>query len=141
MSPPPPARSDYEPIICTFAECLAHRPCPENAQTADKTTKAVTEDDVNGAEQKFGVKAKRQSPPVIAALDHLPLQGEVSRALPRKTGKTLGGEHCSPVPICLVSNLPQKMRCCGKVTGDQWSPYTDKARMNFLTVCRPPEVS
>ena len=32
------------------------------------------------------------------------------------------GEHCSPVPVCLVSKLSQKMRCCGKLTGDQWSP-------------------
>ena len=32
------------------------------------------------------------------------------------------GEHCSPVPVCLVSKLSQKMRYCGKLTGDQWSP-------------------
>ena len=32
------------------------------------------------------------------------------------------GEHCSPVSVCLVSKLSQKMRCCGKLTGDQWSP-------------------
>ena len=32
------------------------------------------------------------------------------------------GEHCSPVPVCLVRKLFRKMRCCGKLTGDQWSP-------------------
>ncbi len=32
------------------------------------------------------------------------------------------GEHCSPVPVCPVSKPPGKMRCCGKLAGDQWSP-------------------
>ena len=32
------------------------------------------------------------------------------------------GEHCSPVPACLTRKLPRKMRCGGKLTGDQWSP-------------------
>ena len=32
------------------------------------------------------------------------------------------GEHCSPAPVCLVNKLSRKMRCCGKLTGDQWSP-------------------
>ena len=44
---------DYEPIIALFAERLAHRPCPRKTpRTADKTTKAVTEDDVNGGRSK-----------------------------------------------------------------------------------------
>ena len=32
------------------------------------------------------------------------------------------GEHCSPVPACLIRELSRKMRCGGKLTGDQWSP-------------------
>ena len=32
------------------------------------------------------------------------------------------GEHCSPVPTCLTRKLSRKMRCGGKLTGDQWSP-------------------
>ena len=32
------------------------------------------------------------------------------------------GEHCSPVPACLTRKLSRKMRCGGKLTGDQWSP-------------------
>ena len=32
------------------------------------------------------------------------------------------GEHCSPVPVCLVRKLSRKMRCCSKLTGDRWSP-------------------
>ena len=36
--------------------------------------------------------------------------------------KPCRGEHCSPVPVCLARKLSQKMRCCGKLAGDQWSP-------------------
>ena len=32
------------------------------------------------------------------------------------------GEHCSPVPACLTRQLSRKMRCGGKLAGDQWSP-------------------
>ena len=32
------------------------------------------------------------------------------------------GEHCSPMPACLTRKLSRKMRCGGKLTGDQWSP-------------------
>ena len=32
------------------------------------------------------------------------------------------GEHCSPAPVCFVRQLSRKKRCCGKLTGDQWSP-------------------
>ena len=32
------------------------------------------------------------------------------------------GEHCSPVPVCLARKLSRKMRCGGKLAGDQWSP-------------------
>ena len=31
-------------------------------------------------------------------------------------------EHCSPVPACLTRKLSRKMRCGGKLAGDQWSP-------------------
>ena len=32
------------------------------------------------------------------------------------------GEHCSPVPVCLVRKPSRKARCCAKLAGDQWSP-------------------
>ena len=32
------------------------------------------------------------------------------------------GEHCSPVPVCLARKPSRKMRCGGKLAGDQWSP-------------------
>ena len=42
------------------------------------------------------------------------------------------GEHCSPVPVCLVRKLFQKMRCCGKLTGDQWSPLHILGLLNVI---------
>ncbi len=32
------------------------------------------------------------------------------------------GEHCSPVPVCLIRKPSRKARCCAKLAGDQWSP-------------------
>lgn len=43
---------DYEPIIALLQNVWPTGHAPENAQTADKTTKAVTEDDVNGGRSK-----------------------------------------------------------------------------------------
>ena len=51
MSRPLPAQ-DYEPIIALLQNVWPTGHAPENAQTADKTTKAVTEDDVNGGRSK-----------------------------------------------------------------------------------------
>ena len=44
--------SDYDPIIALLQNVWPTGHAPENAQTADKTTKAVTEDDVNGGRSK-----------------------------------------------------------------------------------------
>ena len=41
---------------------------------------------------------------------------------PRLSKNSCRGEHCSPVPVCLARKLSRKMRCCGKLAGDQWSP-------------------
>ena len=43
---------DYEPIIALLQNVWPTGHAPENARTADKTTKAVTEDDVNGGRTK-----------------------------------------------------------------------------------------
>lgn len=43
---------DYEPIIALLQNVWPTGHAPENAQTADKTTKSVTEDDVNGGRSK-----------------------------------------------------------------------------------------
>ena len=43
---------DYEPIIALLQNVWPTGHAPENARTADKTTKAVTEDDVNGGRSK-----------------------------------------------------------------------------------------
>ena len=43
---------DYEPIIALLQNVWPTGHAPENAQTADKMTKAVTEDDVNGGRSK-----------------------------------------------------------------------------------------
>ena len=44
--------SDYDPIIALLQNVWPTGHAPENARTADKTTKAVTEDDVNGGRSK-----------------------------------------------------------------------------------------
>ena len=41
---------------------------------------------------------------------------------PRLAKNFCRGEHCSPVPVCLARKLSRKMRCGGKLAGDQWSP-------------------
>ena len=44
------------------------------------------------------------------------------------------GEHCSPVPACLTRQLSRKMRCGGKLAGDQWSPlHTQQGRTRVLS--------
>ena len=40
------------------------------------------------------------------------------------------GEHCSPVPVCLTRKPSRKMRCGGKLAGDQWSPLHTQQRKN-----------
>ena len=44
--------SDYDPIIALLQNVWPTGHAPENARTADKTTKAVTEEDVNGGRSK-----------------------------------------------------------------------------------------
>ena len=44
------------------------------------------------------------------------------------------GEHCSPVPACLTRQLSRKMRCGGKLAGDQWSPlHTQQGKTHVLS--------
>ena len=44
------------------------------------------------------------------------------------------GEHCSPVPACLTRQLSRKMRCGGKLAGDQWSPlHTQQGKTRVLS--------
>ena len=42
--------------------------------------------------------------------------------LGRLSKNSCRGEHCSPVPVCLVRKPSRKARCCAKLAGDQWSP-------------------
>lgn len=83
--------SDYDPIIALLQNVWPTGHAPENARTADKTTKAVTEDDVNGGpEQEFGVKAKRQKPLRSSLCSTTsPYRGGFPRALPAQNCKKL----------------------------------------------------
>ena len=46
----------------------------------------------------------------------------------------VGGEHCSPVPVCFARKLSREMRCCAKSAGDQGSPL----HMQQARGCRGP---
>ena len=63
-------------------------------------------------------RAAAESLPLIS-----PLRGQLPpRGKPRLSKNSCRGEHCSPVPVCLVRKPSRKARCCAKLAGDQWSP-------------------
>ena len=75
-------------------------------------------------------KTPRGAPPSLGPL----CEGGCPQAVGERTVRRAGifraqtgenscrGEHCSPVPACLTRQLSRKMRCGGKLAGDQWSP-------------------
>ena len=79
-----------------------------------------------GCPKYFGLWQGSLPPPLRGTAPPLtqapppPYRGSLSRR--GRFFRHAGGEHCSPVHVCLVSKPPGKMRCCGKLAGDQWSP-------------------